>query len=78
MIKNSIGCFLFACVGFIHVHGQQKIPATPLVVKMEAGEQWWGGAVAEAHRAPFGRSLVMIEHLKIVFFPILKFLCVIR
>ena len=54
MIKNSISCFLFACVGFIHVQGQQKIPGNPLVVKIEAGEQWWGGAVAEAHQAPFG------------------------
>ena len=50
MIKNLISCFLFTCVGFIHVQGQQKIPATPLVVKMEAAEQWWGG---EVHAAPF-------------------------
>lgn len=54
MIKNLISCFLFTFLGFIHVQSQQKIPATSLVVKMEAGEQWWGGAVAEAHQAPFG------------------------
>ena len=54
MIKDAIVCFLFICAGLINVHGQQKIEANYLVVKMEASEQWWGGAIAEAHEAPFG------------------------
>ena len=54
MIKNSISCFLFAFVAFIQVRGQQNTAATPLLVKIAAGEQWWGAAVSEAHQAPFG------------------------
>jgi hypothetical protein len=54
MIKNSIVCFLFTCSGFINAYGQQKIKDNNLVIRSEAGEQWWGGAIAEAHQAPFG------------------------
>src|SRR3954452_20999149 len=54
MIKNPFVSFLLACAGFINVHGQQKTEGNHLVVKMEANEQWWGGAIAEAHQAPFG------------------------
>ena len=53
MIKDVIVCFLFICAGFIDAHGQQKIGDKYLVVKMQASEQWWGGAIAEAHEAPF-------------------------
>lgn len=63
MIKNSIVCFLFTCLGFIKVHSQQKIEDNNLVVKLEAAEQWWGGAIAEAHEAPFGSFAYSINLL---------------
>ncbi len=63
MIKNSISYFLFAFVAFIQVRGQQNTAATPLLVKIAAGEQWWGAAVSEAHQAPFGSFTYAINLL---------------
>ena len=63
MIINSIVGFLFTCLVSINVHAQQKIEATPLIVKLEAAEQWWGGAIAEAHQAPFGSFAYSINML---------------
>jgi alpha-glucosidase (family GH31 glycosyl hydrolase) len=33
------------------------ISQIPVVIKCEEGEKWWGGAVAQAHEAPYGDTI---------------------
>jgi alpha-glucosidase (family GH31 glycosyl hydrolase) len=46
------------CAG---VSGQSGLSAENILIKQEAGERWWGGAVAQAHNGPFGASSFAVD-----------------
>ena len=53
-MKKSLLFYLLICSLLIENATAQKGSSAPLIIPLEAGEQWWGGAVSEAHLAPFG------------------------
>src|SRR5665647_3011482 len=54
MVKYSSVCFLLSCIICINAYGQLNQINKNLIIKLEPNEKWWGGAVSEAHKGPFG------------------------
>ncbi|WP_018616573.1 glycoside hydrolase family 31 protein [Segetibacter koreensis] len=54
MIKNFTFCFLLCCCAFIKTFSQSNAVSTNVAIKLQPGERWWGGAVSEADKGPFG------------------------
>jgi alpha-glucosidase len=53
MINKICYCLLFFFGFFLNTFGQT---GETTIIKLEAGERWWGGAVSQAHLAPFGTA----------------------
>lgn len=54
MVKYITFYSLILICTFSKAHSQPHGTESSILIKTEPGERWWGGAVAQAHNAPFG------------------------